>query len=205
MYARIENGTVAELIESDIDPSPLHHPTLVYVQVPPEWRNLIAYRCRYTAGKFEPPLQMRLDTGETVDGMAWLAHRARAGIRSFAADARVQAAGTDDPVEIASWPAKEAMAKRHQAATTDAGDDAALQAEADLAGKTVPDLVTGILAKAANHKLATGKIKGWQDQAETLVAAELATGNADAMVLGLATLKAQATAELQVLLAQLQA
>lgn len=213
MYARIQNGAVAEISKAEANPAAAHHPSMTWVQVPLEWRALIGHRCRWTGDAFLPPVQIAADgspildaqTGEPLTDFGWLSTRAIAGIRAFAADARAQAALGADPIEIATWPAKEAMAKRHQAAATDTDDNDALQAEADLRGETVADLVTLILAKAAAFKVAAGKIKGWQNQAETHVATEAANGNATALVMGLATLKAQAAAELETLLQQLQA
>ncbi|MCR9073887.1 MAG: hypothetical protein NXI18_19535 [Alphaproteobacteria bacterium] len=203
IWARIQSGTVVELTSHD--PDGRYHPDLAWVAVPAEWEQLVAPRCRYVSGAFRPPLAHGAD-GQPLetDDMGWLAAQAIQGVRSFAAEARIRAAGTSDPVEIASWAAKEAMAKRHQAAASTADDDAALQAEADLRSSTVPDLVDLILVKAAAYKLAAGKIQGWQRQAETLIATEVAASNPSALVLGLATLKAQATAELETLLQQLQ-
>ncbi|MCR9268194.1 MAG: hypothetical protein NXI03_11545, partial [Alphaproteobacteria bacterium] len=133
------------------------------------------------------------------------ASRARAGIAAFAARSRLAAAGTTDQIEVASWAEKAAMARRYQGAATDAADDAALQAEADLRGTTVEALATVILTKAAAYKLAAGKIQGWQRAAETHVDTETANGDVDALVSGLATIKADATAELEALLQQLSA
>ncbi|CAN0028348.1 unnamed protein product [Chrysoparadoxa australica] len=128
-----------------------------------------------------------------------------AGVRSTALDARQKASGGADTIEIASWPAKEAMARRQDADTAFADDTAALQAEADLRGITVADLVTLILARAAAFKLAAGKIQGWQKQSEDLVTTQAANGDPAALVAGLAALKAQAAAELATLLSELSA
>lgn len=202
-WARIQNSTVVELV--DYDPNGRYHPDLVWVSVPAEWDGLLAPRCRYVSGEFRPPVAHDVDGHPLAsDDMEWLADAAMKGVRAFAAEARLKAAGTPDAIEIATWSAKEAMAKRHTSDLATADDIAALEAEADLRSTTVADLVALILVKAAAYKLAAGKIQGWQRQAETIIQDEVTAANPAALVLGLATLKSQATAELTTLLQQLQ-
>ncbi|MEQ8585167.1 MAG: hypothetical protein RLO01_12585 [Thalassobaculaceae bacterium] len=211
MWAMINNGTVSGVTKAD--PTGRHHPSLQWVAVPVAWQGLIEDGCRYSEGAFLPPALLTeagaVDTdpvsGDPLPDIDWLAARSIAGIATFAAEARRKATLGADAIEIATWPAKEAMAQRHQAATATAGDAAALQAEADLRTMTVADLVTLILARADVFKLAGGKIKGWQAKCEAHVATEAAAGDVAALVDGLATLKAQAAAELETLLQQLQA
>lgn len=211
MWARIDNGIVSGVTRAD--PTGRHHPSLQWVAVPVEWRGLVQDGCRYAGGEFLPPALRNEDgtvatdpvSGDPLPDIDWLAARAVAGIAAFGTEARRQASLGADAIEIATWPAKEAMAMRHQAAATTAGDDAALLAEADLREITVTDLVTLILTRAEAFKVAAGKIKGWQVKCEAHVATQAAAGNINALVLGLASLKAQATAELATLLQQLQA
>ncbi len=52
-YARIHDGTVAELLTTDQDPAKLFHPSLVWVKVPTPG---VAIGWRQTPAGFAPPL-----------------------------------------------------------------------------------------------------------------------------------------------------
>lgn len=71
-YARIENGIVAEKIETDGDITKLYHPSLVFI----ECNNSVSEGDLYQNGIFSKPSPAVIDKREAMQCTAWQLRRA---------------------------------------------------------------------------------------------------------------------------------
>ncbi len=149
-WARIDSGKVQEIIA--IDPLGKFHDDLVFETIPATLDPYVDQQWLYDGSNFVPA------------DLAQFKARLQRQANAWAKDLRRTIAGTDDDIEIATWPSKEQAAMRHAAGTATTDDATALGAEAALRGETVDQLAAIINAKAALFRPAAGIITGLMSQ-----------------------------------------
>lgn len=187
-YARINSGVVEELVQTDQQITELFHPDLKWVNV----THVEGASCgwRLEGDHLVPPPKPSL-----ADAKADALRR----VDAFAAAFRARIAGTADPIEVAGWNNKLALAMAVKAGTAKPHEVAALQVEIDLRGfgETLDQFVAKVATNAAKFSHAVGLIDGMKRRSQDAV---MAAPSLEALDAVLQQMRQQAEAEYQKLI-----